>query len=96
MDRAEVNPSQIEADELKDSEEIQSFKYLLGEFGIAMLVAISRGARDGNSITMLSGVPAACISGRIPVLLNLNLVDEVAENDYRITKIGEDFLAALQ
>ena len=56
-----------------DLEELKSYKYLLGDFGVSMLKAISQGAEDGDAIMMLSGVPAACITGRIPVLNNLKL-----------------------
>ena len=76
----------------KALEELKSYKYLLGEFGIAMLTAIYRGAREKESIMMLSGVPAACISGRMPILLNLELVKCDKSNLYFITLRGEQFL----
>lgn len=78
--------------ELKDLEELRSYKYLLGDFGIAMLLAVARGARNGESIMMLSGVPSACITGRMPVLLNLKLIEENVNHEYFITRNGKEFL----
>ncbi len=77
----------------KKLEELRSYKYLLGEFGIAMLTAISRGAFEPDSIMMLSGVPAACISGRMPILLNLDLVTCETPQNYKITEKGKLFLS---
>lgn len=73
----------------KTLEELRSYKFLLGDFGIAMLTAISRGASDPDSIMMLSGVPAACISGRMPILLNLDLVESKEPEQYAITEKGK-------
>ena len=80
-----------------DVEELRSYKYLLGEFGISMLKAISQGAEDGDAIMMLSGVPAACITGRIPVLNNLNLIDpdQAEMQKYFITTKGLQFLKCI-
>ena len=79
----------------KEIEELKSYKYLLGEFGIAMLTAIYRGAQDGESIMMLSGVPSACISGRMPILLNLELVSCINNEQYSITPKGKQFLTCI-
>ena len=79
----------------KDIEELKSYKYLLGDFGIAMLVAVARGARDGESIMMLSGVPKACITGRMPILLNLKLVNNKNHGEILITQNGLDFLKCI-
>ena len=79
----------------KEIEELKSYKYLLGEFGIAMLTAVYRGAQDGESIMMLSGVPSACISGRMPILLNLELVSCITNDQYSITQKGNQFLKCI-
>jgi len=80
-----------------DIEELKSYKYLLGDFGISMLKAISQGAEDGDAIMMLSGVPAACITGRIPVLNNLRLIDPIQaeKKKYFITSKGLQFLKCI-
>jgi hypothetical protein len=80
-----------------DLEELKSYKYLLGDFGISMLKAISQGAEDGDAIMMLSGVPAACITGRIPVLNNLRLIDPIQaeKQKYFITTKGLQFLKCI-
>lgn len=80
----------------KKIEELRSYKYLLGEFGIAMLTAISRGATDPDSIMMLSGVPSACITGRMPILLNLSLVVSSESDIYQITEMGKQFLECIK
>ena len=84
-------------DQICDLEELKSYKYLLGDFGIDMLKAISQGAEDGNAIMMLSGVPAACITGRIPVLINLKLIDPnwAEQEKYIITSKGLQFLKCI-
>jgi predicted transcriptional regulator len=79
----------------KDLEELKSFKYLLGDFGIQMLIAVARGAQTGDAIMMLSGVPAACISGRMPVLLNLKLIEQQNNGEFLITQKGRDFLQCI-
>lgn len=58
--------------------------------GIDILIAIDKGAKDFETIKIFSGVPIICIKGRIPVLLDLNLVKENA-NGYTLTKKGFDF-----
>jgi len=78
-----------------DVEELKSYKYLLGDFGVLMLVAIARGAGDNESIQMLSGVPHACITGRLPVLLNLALIETNSSCHYHITAKGRNFLSCI-
>lgn len=80
-----------------DIEELKGYKYLLGDFGISMLKAISQGAEDGDAVMMLSGVPAACITGRIPVLNNLRLIDPIQaeKKKYFITPKGLQFLKCI-
>lgn len=85
----------IEKPEIPDKEELLSYRYLLGEMGIQMLVAISRGANTKMSIQLLSGVPMACVKGRLPVLMNLKLVAEENEK-YITTKNGHAFLNAVK
>jgi len=58
--------------------------------GIEILIAIDKGAKDFETIKIFSGVPVICIKGRIPVLLDLNLVKENA-NGYTLTQKGFDF-----
>ena len=79
----------------QENEELQSYKYLLGEFGIAMLTAVQQGAQDSESIMILSGVPSACITGRMPILLNLDLVSYLDTNIYQITEKGTRFLECI-
>jgi hypothetical protein len=81
----------------KEREELLSFKYILGDLGIGILAAVARGAHSKESIVMLSGVPIACIVGRMPVLLNLKLIVDVnpGMNEYHITKRGHQFLKCI-
>ena len=44
--------------------------------GIEILLAIDRGAKDFETIRLFSGVTLSCIKGRIPVLLDLNLIEK--------------------
>ncbi|MBD3352083.1 MAG: hypothetical protein GF364_11405 [Candidatus Lokiarchaeota archaeon] len=85
MEKTAHDPSE------KDKETLLSFRYLLGEMGIQMLVAIYRGANTKTAIQLLSGVPMSCVIGRLPVLLNLNLVYQTQE-EYHVTEKGIQFL----
>jgi len=78
-----------------DREELLSYKYLLGDMGISILVAIARGARNYDSIMMLSGVPMACVNGRMPVLSNLKLILKVSVDEVVITTRGLNFLRCI-
>jgi hypothetical protein len=78
-----------------DREELLSYKYLLGDMGISILVAVARGARTKESIMMLSGVPMACVNGRAPVLLNLKLVTKISIDEFAITSRGYAFLRSI-
>lgn len=78
----------------KEIEELSSYKYLLGDFGIQIASAIHKGAQNCESIMMLSGVPMACVTGRLPVLLNLKLIDHI-DSKYLITERGRDFLQCI-
>ncbi|MHA1721228.1 MAG: winged helix-turn-helix domain-containing protein [Promethearchaeota archaeon] len=78
----------------KEIEELISYKYLLGDFGIQIASAINKGAQNDDAIIMLSGVPMACVTGRLPVLMNLKLV-EARDSKYYITKKGRNFLKCI-
>jgi len=78
-----------------DTAELNSYKYILGDLGIAILTAIARGAHAKDSIMMLSGVPMSCVNGRMPVLLNLKLVNMFNENEIHISKRGILFLKVI-
>ena len=98
FEKSTSNKSEAEKDEdLK--KELLSFKMILGEMGIQMLVAIFRGANTNETIMMLSGVPMNCVKGRLPVLINLNLVAAVGGlggyHEYFITKEGCRFLTLI-
>jgi predicted transcriptional regulator len=75
----------------EDEETLLSYQYILGEMGIQILVAIYRGATSQNAIQLLSGVPISCVKGRLPVLINLNLIVDMQE-EYYITEKGNKFL----
>lgn len=72
-------------------EQMQSYKYLLGEMGLQILTSILRGVFTESTIMMISGVPMACVRGRLPVLINLGLVIEL-QGEYHITTKGNEFL----
>jgi len=72
-----------------------SYKYILGEMGIQILIAISRGANNKVSIRLLSGVPPECITGRLPVLSSLDLIFQTQE-EYYITERGNSFLVCIE
>jgi len=66
---------------------IEDFKCILGNMGIDILLAIGEGAKDFETIKIFSGLPLICVKGRIPVLLELNLVSKV-NDEYYLTKKG--------
>jgi len=68
----------------------ENLKYLLGNMGIEIFIAISQGAKDVETIKIISGVPLECIRGRIPVLLDLDLIFK-NENGYDLTQKGLAF-----
>lgn len=77
----------------EDSFENESFddlKYLLGNIGIDILLAIDRGARNFKTIQIFTGCSISCIKGRIPVLLELDLIYK-NNNEYFLTEKGIDF-----
>ncbi len=76
-------------------ETFDELKYLLGNMGIDILWAIDKGATNFETIKLFSGVPIACIKGRVPVLLDLNLI-YMKENEYFLTEKGENFKTNLK
>ncbi len=74
----------------ESEESIDDLKYLLGNMGMEILFAIDNGAKDVGTIKLFSGIPLSCIKGRIPVLLDLNLINKV-NGDYALTEIGLNF-----
>ena len=67
-------------------EDANALKMVLGEYGILILVAIKNGAKTRQHIPLISGVPMVCVTGRIPVLIDLNLIKE--DEELSITKLG--------
>ncbi len=71
----------------KGEESFQDLKYLLGNMGIEIFFAIEKGAKDYESMKIFSGLPMACIKGRVPVLLELKLVKKDIDG-YVLTNKG--------
>ena len=63
----------------KEEESLQDLKCLLGNMGMDIFFAIDRGAKDYETMKIFSGLPMACVKGRVPVLLELKLV---VKNNY--------------
>ena len=74
----------------KGEESLQDLKCLLGNMGIEIFFAIEKGAKDYESMKIFSGLPMACIKGRVPVLLELKLIKKNIEG-YTLTKKGFNF-----
>lgn len=74
----------------KEEPSEEDLKYLLGNMGIEIFFAIDKGARTFDTIKLFSGIPIACIKGRVPVLLNLNLIEK-KEEEYILTEKGNRF-----
>jgi predicted transcriptional regulator len=64
----------------KHESSLEDLKYLLGSMGIDILLAIANGAKNFETIEIFSGVPQACIRGRIPVLIEFELI--IKNDDY--------------
>ncbi len=79
--------------EVEDS--LKDIKYLLGNMGMDIFFAIDNGAKDYETIKIFSGLPMACVKGRLPVILDLLLV---AKNDdgYFLTNKGLRFKAQIE
>ena len=80
---------------MSGEESLEDLKYLLGNMGIEILFAIEKGAKDFETIKLFSGLPIACIKGRIPVLLDLKLIRENDE-EYFLEEKGIDFKKKLE
>ena len=78
-----------------EEESLEDLKYLLGNMGVEILYAIDKGARDFDTIKLFSGIPYACIKGRIPVLLDLDLIEK-KEELYYVTDKGTNFKNRLE
>jgi predicted transcriptional regulator len=63
--------------------------------GMDIFFAIDNGAKDYETIKIFSGLPMACVKGRLPVLLDLLLV---VKNDdgYFLTNKGLNFKAQIE
>ncbi len=85
----------ISEEKIQSEEDLSGLKYLLGDYGTKILLAIARGAKNENFILMMSGVPKVCIQGRLPVLLNLNLIVKLA-NEYYVTQRGKKYLKIVE
>ncbi|MFX1392754.1 MAG: hypothetical protein ACFFAH_12340 [Promethearchaeota archaeon] len=73
-----------------ENESVDDLKYLLGNMGIEILLAIDRGAKNFKTIQIFSGCSLSCIKGRIPVLLEFKLIYK-ENNEYFLTEKGLDF-----
>ena len=74
----------------KEDESVQDLKCLLGHMGIDIFYAIDKGAKDYETMKIFSGLPMACIKGRVPVLLELKLIEKIEEG-YFLTAKGLSF-----
>ena len=79
-----------------DGEETkEDLKNLLGYMGIEILFAIDKGAKNFETIKLFSGLPISCIRGRIPVLLELNLI-KIVKKEHFLTEKGVHFKNQLE
>lgn len=75
------------------SEEAKTYKdlkNLLGYMGIEILLAIDKGAKSFETIKLFSGLSYECIKGRIPVLLDFDLI-KIVLKDHLLTVKGIKF-----
>ena len=72
---------------LDEKESKEDLKILLGYMGIEILFAIDKGAKNFETIKLFSGLPSSCIKGRIPVLLELNLI-KIVKKEHFLTEKG--------
>ena len=75
---------------INGEESKEDLKNLLGYMGIEILFAIDKGAKNFETIKLFSGLPISCIKGRIPVLLELNLI-KVIKKEHFLTDKGFNF-----
>lgn len=74
----------------EEDESFQDLKCLLGNMGMDIFLAIDKGAKDLETMKIFSGLPMACIKGRVPVLLELKLVVK-NKKGYFLTNKGLSF-----
>ena len=72
---------------LNGEESKEDLKNLLGYMGIEILFAIDKGAKNVEIIKLFSGLPISCVKGRIPVLLELNLI-KIVKKEHFLTEKG--------
>ena len=72
---------------MPEEESYEDLKNLLGYMGIEILLAIDKGAKNCETVQLFSGLSFACIKGRIPVLLDLELIKKNNE-EYYLTEKG--------
>jgi len=82
-------------DEALSADSVEDLKYILGTMGVEILMAIERGARDFKTIQLFTGCSLSCIKGRIPVLLELDLIYK-NNNEYYLTEKGIIFKKELE
>lgn len=80
---------------LNEEESKEDLKNLLGYMGIEILFAIDKGAKNFETIKLFSGLPISCIRGRIPVLLELNLI-KIVKKEHFLTEKGVNFKNQLE
>ena len=73
----------------------EDLKNLLGYMGIEILFAIDKGAKTFDTIKLFSGLPIECVRGRIPVLLDLQLI-KVVKQEHFLTEKGSNFKKELE
>ena len=80
---------------INEDESTEDLKNLLGYMGIEILFAIDKGAKNYETIKLFSGLPISCVKGRIPVLLELNLI-EIVKKEHFLTEKGLKFKNQLE
>ena len=66
----------------------ETYKYIMGSVGSEIFRAISHGARDKETIHAFSGCPNGCINARIPILMDLGIIEERGDG-YHLTQKGK-------
>ncbi len=79
----------------EEEESLEDLSYILGNMGIEILLAIDRGAKDFETIKLFSGITLSCIKGRIPVLIDLNLIEK-HNNEFYLNEKGIIFKEKLE
>jgi len=74
----------------EEEKSYKDFKNLLGYMGIEIFLAIDKGAKNYETIQLFSGLSIDCIKGRIPVLIDLELIKKVFEEHF-LTEKGINF-----